>query len=113
LIELRTGVWNPTSYTLTDETKKGYLLPLVNALDGTRSPAEIAHKLNIPRTEMESLIDHLQQIGAIETTPSTAFDLYLEQLSPALHTADMYKTKKQKLPIILFGDEELIAYSCH
>lgn len=107
-IELRSGVWNPKIYTLTDESKKGYLLPLVQALDGTRSPAEISVDLNISREEVESLLDHLQQLNVVETFPSTALDLYLSQASPAIYTANSARNLNLKIKkIIIVGDKEL------
>ncbi len=109
-VELRSGVWNPTSYTLTDETNKGYLLPLILALNGEKSLSEISQELNIPRSELESLIDHLQEISAIETNPSSAIDLYFEQISPNIHATDTYKKNvSPKWPVMLFGDNDLVS----
>ncbi len=81
-VELRSGVWNPTSYVFSDESKKGYLFSIIKGLDGQKSPAELAGQFNIPRSQVESLIDHLQQAGVLETGSDNIYDLYLNQVSP-------------------------------
>jgi biotin operon repressor len=108
-VELRSGVWNPTSCMLTDENNDDKLLKIIKALDGTRSLKEISKNLSISRTEIESVIDHLQQMGAIETTPSSVFDLYLQQASPSLHTSNIIESNvTPKWPILLMGDNTLV-----
>lgn len=104
-IELRSGVWNATCYTVKDDSKKGYLLSIIKGLNGEATPSELAKRLNIPRTEVETLIDHLQQLGVIETSATNVFDLYLNTTSPLL--ANPYEKVSQKFPIVLFGDDEL------
>jgi len=108
-VELRSGVWNPISHTLSDDENKNYLLKLVTAMDGTSSVGEISDKLNISIAEIESLVDHLQQIGAIQNSPSTAIDSYLEQVMPVLSVSNVTsEVITPRRPILLMGCNDLI-----
>jgi len=81
-VELRYGVWNPLSFTLADETKSGHLLRLVTRLDGSLTPAQLAHEENVPRGEVEALIDHLLSLGVLEPEASNSLDHYLDDIVP-------------------------------
>ncbi|ATL28267.1 TOMM precursor leader peptide-binding protein [Streptomyces formicae] len=78
-VELRSGVWNPQSITLVDHSGAGRLSTLVSGLDGTRDRAELAKEAGVTRTELEALIDHLDQLAVLEHGPSTALDAYLDR----------------------------------
>ncbi len=78
-VELRSGVWNPQSFTLVDHSGAGRLAALVRGLDGTRERGDLAKEVGVTRTELEALIDHLEQLSVLERGPSTALDAYLER----------------------------------
>lgn len=105
VVELRFGVWNPTSFTLTDESKSGKLFEMVMGLDGSVGAGELAKKINVPRSEVEALIDHLDQLGVIESSASTALDDYLDSLVPSLGYVD--GPPRVSPPVILLGDPDL------
>jgi bacteriocin biosynthesis cyclodehydratase domain-containing protein len=101
-VELRHGVWNPVSVSLTDETRSGRLFRLLRRLDGSLRPEDIAHAEQVPTEEVQVLIDHLLEIGALETKPTSALDYYLDHLIP--WRAD----PPQPAPgVLLLGDQAL------
>jgi bacteriocin biosynthesis cyclodehydratase domain-containing protein len=77
-VELRSGVWNIRSYTLTDHAGTGRLYSLLRGLDGTVGRADLAKSAGVTRTELEALIDHLDQLGVLARGPENALDAYLE-----------------------------------
>lgn len=84
-VELRYGVWNPVSLTLTDETKSGHLFSILSLLDGKLSISDVAKRVGLSRDEVEGVLDHLRELGALEETGAkTALDYYLDTISPAL-----------------------------
>jgi bacteriocin biosynthesis cyclodehydratase domain-containing protein len=88
-VELRYGIWNPVSLTLTDETKSGHLFAILISLDGQLSVADIARKVGLNRDDVEAVLDHLRELGALEETgPKTALDYYLTTVSPGLKSLD-------------------------
>jgi bacteriocin biosynthesis cyclodehydratase domain-containing protein len=104
IVELRAGVWNPVSYTLTDEAGSGNLFRILSKLDGSASSAGIAQSLSVPRSDVEALIDHLDQIGALETGASSALDYYLDNAAPTLRRD---QSRVASRPVMLLGDEPL------
>ncbi len=104
-VELRFGVWNVHSHLLKDESKNSKLFQLLLALSEGVSIPEIVQKYEVPRSEIEGLIDQLTQLGVIEHSPTSIFDLYLEQISP-LHRRSGAGKEKIK-PILLLGDHQL------
>ncbi|MGW1075715.1 TOMM precursor leader peptide-binding protein [Streptomyces sp. NPDC002537] len=81
VVELRTGVWNPRSFTVTDESGKGKLFDLICGLDGTRSHKELARAHGVSRSTVEAVVDHLRTLDVLEWGPSSALDAYLDQLT--------------------------------
>ncbi|MFE1765205.1 TOMM precursor leader peptide-binding protein [Streptomyces angustmyceticus] len=81
VVELRTGVWNAKSYTLTDDSGSGKLFNLVSGLDGTLSRRDLAKREGVSRVEVEALVDHLYGLDAIEEAPSSSLDAYLDQVA--------------------------------
>jgi bacteriocin biosynthesis cyclodehydratase domain-containing protein len=101
-VELRSGVWNPASVTLSDETQSGALLRIISRLDGSISPRRLAAEEDLPREDVERVIDHLMKAGAIEEEATTALDHYLEQsLSWTL------AVERDAPPLRLLGDAAL------
>jgi bacteriocin biosynthesis cyclodehydratase domain-containing protein len=105
IVELRNGVWNPTSITLTDESKSGYLFRILSRLDGSNSPARIAKDEKVPVAEVEALIDHLIQVDAIESKSGSALDQYLDQCVPGLKGESTVAIPER--PLLLIGDPAL------
>lgn len=106
VVELRHGVWNPTSITLTDESNSGILFRILSRLDGSASAAEIAKSEKVPVAEVEALLDHLIQVDAIESKSTSAFDLYLDQFAPALKGNGTVSIPER--PLALLGDSALV-----
>jgi bacteriocin biosynthesis cyclodehydratase domain-containing protein len=84
VVELRHGVWNPVSHTLTDESGSGILFGLLQGMDGSITSAELARKEGVPRSEVEALLDQLIELDLVEAGPSSALDAYLDHVFPAL-----------------------------
>ncbi|HEY6797037.1 MAG TPA: TOMM precursor leader peptide-binding protein [Kineosporiaceae bacterium] len=80
-MELRTGIWNPQSFTLKDESGGGHLLSLVLGMDGVSSSRALAKREGVSTVEVQAVIDHLQSVGALENGPSSALDAYLDTVS--------------------------------
>jgi bacteriocin biosynthesis cyclodehydratase domain-containing protein len=111
VVEIRNGVWNVASYTLNDEKKTGKLFALLDGLDGTISPADLGRREQVPRSEIESLIDHLIQLDVIEFGPATSFDYYLDQFAGplALH----HQQAQPEREVAVLGDELLGSMVTH
>ncbi len=105
VVELRYGVWNPISYTLTDEEESGHLFRLLSLLDGTLSASEIARAEKIPQADVEALLDHLIELGVAESGSSSSLDYYLDQIIPTLRNAD--GNSGEGRPVVLIGDQDL------
>lgn len=103
VVELRTGVWNAKSYTLTDDSRSGTLFNLISGLDGTLSRRDLAKREGVSRVEVEALVDHLYGLDAIEEAPGNALDAYLDDMA-ALggRTAEPVATG-----VVLLGDTDL------
>jgi bacteriocin biosynthesis cyclodehydratase domain-containing protein len=101
-VELRTGVWNARSYTLTDSSRSGKLYRIVAALDGTVSRRELAQREDVSRSDVEAALDQLYSLGAIEDRPSSALDAYLDGGS-SLGIASELAVRA----MLVLGDEEL------
>lgn len=105
-VELRHGVWNPASFTLTDEKGSGRLARIVLALDGTHSAAEIAREEAVPRSDVEGVLDHLRQLDVLEQDgPVSSLDYYLDGMVPPLKPDQAPSPR----PVLLLGDEEIVA----
>jgi bacteriocin biosynthesis cyclodehydratase domain-containing protein len=105
VVEIRNGVWNVASYTLNDEKKTGKLFALLDGLDGTISAADLARREQVPRSEIEALIDHLIQLDIVEFGPSTSFDYYVDQFaSPLVFHHDRSELDRE---VAIVGDEAL------
>jgi bacteriocin biosynthesis cyclodehydratase domain-containing protein len=102
-VELRSGVWNPISFSLRDESRSGHLFRLVARLDGSASPARIAADEDVTREEVEALIDHLLELDVLETGPSNSLDYYLDNLVSWRADGD----ERPKRSIVIVGDEAL------
>lgn len=104
-VEIRHGTWNPISFTINDESESGNLFRLLKRLDGSVAISELAKQEDVPRSEIEALLDHLIQLDVIEFGPSNAFDYYLDTLAAPLKYAGGQKGLDRSL--LLLGDHEL------
>ena len=105
-VELRSGVWNPVSYSVEDDSKGGKLFRMISMLDGSNSTKDLAAELDVSRAEVEALVDHLLNLGVIETGPINAYDAYMEILSPMLRESDSEIEPKRR--VILVGSGSLV-----
>ncbi|MBO2446296.1 TOMM precursor leader peptide-binding protein [Actinomadura barringtoniae] len=80
LVELREGVWNATSVTLTDDAGGGRLLAVIDALDGTSTVAEIAARTGVRVADVQDVCARLLSARAAELAPSSALDHYVATL---------------------------------
>lgn len=106
VVELRSGVWNKRSYTLTDDKASGKLLTLVRGLDGTVSPRELAKREGVARAEVESLIDHLTSLGVLERSPRSALDAYLDTVGGLRMSGPQRPIPRD---VLVVGDPEITA----
>ncbi|MGW0484270.1 TOMM precursor leader peptide-binding protein [Nonomuraea sp. NPDC003214] len=83
-VELRSGVWNATSHTITDEARRGWLFSAVNGLDGSRDMTELAADIGVGTQEMSELVSHLRELDALEDRATTALDHYLDHYAGVL-----------------------------
>lgn len=104
-VELRHGVWNPMSYTVGDAARSGTLAGLVEALDGTMSPAQLADAVGVTVEEVHGLVDHLDQLDLLERRPSTALDAYLGTAAPWRVDDNLGPGH----PVLLSGDDVLVS----
>ena len=104
-VELRYGVWNPSTITLTDESGSGYLLRILNRLDGSHSVEEIASAEDLPVSVIESVVEKLASANALESSATHALDHYLDQITPYMRT---HEAKPNSAPrrVLLIGDDE-------
>lgn len=82
-IEIRSGVWNPISYQIKDESNSGKLYGILKDLNGTLSPQDIAKRHKISRAEVEGVVDHLQGLELIERSASSWMDFQVDDLPVA------------------------------
>jgi bacteriocin biosynthesis cyclodehydratase domain-containing protein len=108
-VEIRHGVWNPVSYLLNDESKTGNLFSLLQRLDGTATPAALAREVGLPREQVEDVIDHLDNLGILESGPSNALDYYLNDIMSATLATFGVEEPLLRAPrsIILIGDTSI------
>ncbi|WP_190021232.1 TOMM precursor leader peptide-binding protein [Streptomyces hiroshimensis] len=103
MVELRTGVWNAQSFVITDHARSGKLFSVVKGLDGALSRGELAKREDMPRTEVEAIVDHLDQLGLVEQEPATALDAYLDHVETLAAPQDPPPTDR---PVYLLGGSE-------
>jgi bacteriocin biosynthesis cyclodehydratase domain-containing protein len=78
VVELRRGVWNPISITLTDRSGSGKLFRALEMMTGEATLGEIAERTHLTGDEAKSLIAFLSCHNAIETAAGSAFEFQLE-----------------------------------
>jgi bacteriocin biosynthesis cyclodehydratase domain-containing protein len=106
VVEIRYGVWNPVSFTLTDDSASGHLHGILSRLDGRSSAAEIAAAEEIPQSDVEKVVEQLRGLNLLEDQSTHALDYYLDHIAPNLSTQEG-KSKASPSSIVLFGDLEI------
>lgn len=107
LIELRSGVWNHVSYTLEDEDDNSNLHRFISMLDGTRSVSDITKTLQMPRSEAEGIIDHLQKLNVLEDKSSTAIDYYIDIYAPVFKSRQRAEDVVSEKNIFILSTDDL------
>jgi bacteriocin biosynthesis cyclodehydratase domain-containing protein len=103
-VELRQGVLNPVSVTLTDDNRSECLAQILTRLDGQRSAKEIAESALISEGDVARVLDQLSELDLIEHRPGHALDHYLEYVVPGLVAQEMPRTAA---PVALIGDVDV------
>ncbi len=106
-LELRSGVWNPVSFLIEDHDKMGKLYEILKLLDGSHSSRNIAKMCQISISHVEEVIDHLQQNGVLEHSPSSAFEASLNSLSSLFSNNKESSETAQSKKVLLIGDNDL------
>lgn len=101
--ELRYGVWNPVSFTLTDNNSSGHLVRILRRLDGSASAAEIAESEGVPESAVDLVLRELSKLDLIEDHPSHALDYYLDHVVPNL-TVQEARSESSPSTVVLLGD---------
>lgn len=107
-VELRYGVWNPQTFTVEDEHKKGNLFKILKHLNGSLTVAEIAAQSNATIQSVEMVIDHLLPMGVLENTATSCMDQYLNLISPLFQNNQITQAITNERPVLIIGDEYLI-----
>lgn len=100
-VEFRTGVWNPQSITLSDDSLQGRLWPIVQRLRAGASARDIAADTKAPRSEVDALVDQLISEGIIQDTVPSALEAFTAGLGSGEFDAERPSS------ILLMGDTSL------
>lgn len=106
VVELRHGAWNALSFTLADEQESGKLLGVLSRLDGKSSIGEIATAEQMPKTDVEALVDQLSDLGLLETDAEHVLDYYVEHIIPNLLPYGREKDVPEA-SVVLFGERQV------
>jgi bacteriocin biosynthesis cyclodehydratase domain-containing protein len=80
------------------------LLRLLRRIDGTSDAGQISTSENVPRDEVDALLDHLSEIGVLEFGVGSALDFFAEHVTG--HLAGHAPAPEQTpAPPIVVGDE--------
>src|SRR5579872_755713 len=105
-VEIRHGVWNPVSFSLTDETHSSQLYRIIRHFREDTTAAEVAGREGVSLAEVEGLIDRLLELGALEAEPTSALDYYLNYCIPTLVPTAERRVKQ--FPVTLLGDAAIV-----
>lgn len=106
-VELRQGVWNSVSHMLNDEKEDNILAEIVLGLKAQLPLPDISKNLGISRAKVESVLDHLHQLGVLQTGAESFLDYYVENYIPSLRST-LYNKYKIQMPVVLLGDIDLV-----
>jgi bacteriocin biosynthesis cyclodehydratase domain-containing protein len=105
VVELRSGVFSPVSFTITDDARAGTLYRVLDGLREGGALAEISARSGAPLDEVRRLAGQLAELDALEDGPSTALGYYLERLVPTL--AGRAAARPAPPPALLLGEGAL------
>ena len=97
VVELRRGVWNPVSITLTDRSASGKLFRALDLMTGEATLGEIAQRASLTKDEAKDLIGDLSRHDAVETEPGSAFDSQLSLYRDTLSEGGLEKDRFESL----------------
>jgi bacteriocin biosynthesis cyclodehydratase domain-containing protein len=104
VVELRRGVWNPISITLTDRTEAGKLARALELMTGELSMGEIVAQAGLSDAEDKELVSFLSRHNVIETKPGSAFDTILDVVRGTLVGGE---SRLGADKIVFIGDAEV------
>ncbi|MFY9820763.1 MAG: TOMM precursor leader peptide-binding protein [Thermoanaerobaculia bacterium] len=105
IVELRSGVWNPLSITLSDKTASGKLFQVLSRLDGSSTLAQLREELGLSKGEIEALVTYLEQYDAVETGATNIFDYQVQLMRSTLGVVG--PSQGELPPLLVLGDEAL------
>jgi thiazole/oxazole-forming peptide maturase SagC family component len=106
VVELRRGVWNPVSITLSDQSGSGKLARALELLSGELALEDVARKAGMSSAEAGDLVSYLSRHNLLETAPASAYDALLDLVRGTL--ADFDSGPKFSRMLML-GDPDLAA----
>lgn len=105
VVELRRGVWNSESHMIKDIEKKGILAQIVLKIKQQISVSDISKEMKINPSTVESVLDHLQQLGVLQSHLTTFLDYYVDHLMTVMKRIRDFNTKIQTM--VVLGDSYL------
>ncbi|MGH8905165.1 MAG: TOMM precursor leader peptide-binding protein [Egibacteraceae bacterium] len=102
-MEVRLGVWNAVSHTISDESRSGNLWKIVAQLNGSLTLSEVAQNAAVGNRDVEAVVDQLLALDVIESEPSNFLDYYLD-IASANGAA---RQAHDLAPIVLIGSPDL------
>ena len=101
-VEFRQGVWNPTSTTLSDDSRSGKLARTIELLDGSHSIADVAKKSEQSVQDVQAVVSHLEDQGIISLQADNYLDQYVD-----LVQGRRAPLQKWPSPVVLVGPPEI------
>jgi len=99
VVELRSGVWNPRSVTLTDAQEPSRLLEIIDRLDGSANAEEVARSLGVDADQVRAVVDQLDAAGATANGP-VAGDGYMRLLGIGARTTGPSNAADRRVTIV-------------
>nr|MDQ2994815.1 TOMM precursor leader peptide-binding protein [Pseudomonadota bacterium] len=109
-VELATSVWQPNTFIIKDCNMKNKLYKIIKLLDGNNTIAEISKKNNIPRDEVEGIIEKLKVANVVEDRASNIVDYYVDNMH-ALYQSSR-NVEQFCRDVIIVGDKKLQEILC-
>jgi thiazole/oxazole-forming peptide maturase SagC family component len=103
-VELRSGIWNPTSFVLHDESDSNKLYPILKDINGHYAVSELARKHQVSSTEIEMILDQLQQLDVLESAASTGVNYCPQHLMSQFSNKVVPEVKN----ILIVGEEQIV-----
>jgi bacteriocin biosynthesis cyclodehydratase domain-containing protein len=104
VVELRSGIWNPRSVTLTDSVEPSRLLEIIDHLDGSASEEDVARSLGVAADQVRAVVEQLVAAGAAANGPIPG-DGYMRLLGIGARTTAPSTPTDRRVTVI--GDGRL------